>query len=105
MQLTSNQRDNLKRLAHHLKPTVYVGKQGITDTLVRTTDEVLTAQELIKVKFVDHKDEKRPLINDLADRTQSELVAVLGHVATLYRPNPDLDRRRIHLSASDGPTG
>ncbi len=97
MSLTSQQRDHLKRLAHHIKPTVYVGKQGITETVVRTTDEVLTAQELIKVKFVDHKDEKKALIADLSGKTESELVGMLGHIATLFRAHPDLERRRVIL--------
>lgn len=97
MPLSSSQRDCLKRLAHHLKPTVYIGKQGVTPTVVRTTDEVLTAQELVKVKFVDRKDEKRSLIDALSAETGSEIVGVLGHIATLYRPHPDPEKRRIGL--------
>jgi len=95
--LSSSQRDLLKRLAHRLKPTVYIGKQGVTPTVVRTTDEVLTAQELIKVKFVDKKDEKRALMDALAAQTGCDVVGILGHVATLYRPHPDPEKRRIEL--------
>ncbi|MDZ4859654.1 MAG: YhbY family RNA-binding protein [Candidatus Hydrogenedentes bacterium] len=104
MPLTSTQRDHLKKLAHHVKPTVYVGKQGVTDTVVRTTAEVLAAHELIKVKFVDRKDEKRALIDDLTGQTSSYLVGILGHVATLFKPNPDLEKRRIPLPGHDSPS-
>ncbi|MBM3290194.1 MAG: YhbY family RNA-binding protein [Candidatus Hydrogenedentes bacterium] len=97
MPLSSSQRDHLKRLAHALKPTVYIGKQGVTPTVVRTTDEVLTAHELVKAKFVDRKDEKRALIEELARETACEVVGILGHVATLYRPHPDPEKRRIEL--------
>ena len=97
MPLSSSQRDFLKRLAHPLKPTVYVGKQGITPTVVRTTDEVLTAHELAKVRFVDRKDEKRELTADLAAQTGCEIVGILGHVATIYRPHPEAEKRRIDL--------
>jgi len=97
MPLTSPQRELLKRLAHRIKPTVYVGKQGVTPTVVRTTDEVLTAQELIKVKFVDRKDEKRSLTDALSAETACEIVGILGNIATLYRPHPDIEKRRIEL--------
>ena len=97
MPLTSSQRDFLKRLAHHIKPTVYVGKQGVTPTVVQTTDEVLMAQELIKVKFVDKKDEKKAITDSLSAETGCEIVGILGHIATLYRPHPDSEKRRIDL--------
>ena len=97
MALTSTQRDHLKRLAHHFKSVVYVGKQGITPTVVRTTDEALLARELVKVKFVDRKDEKRALTEELASETRCEIVGILGHIATLFRAHPDEEKRRIHL--------
>ncbi|MCC6152232.1 MAG: ribosome assembly RNA-binding protein YhbY [Candidatus Hydrogenedentes bacterium] len=97
MPLSSSQRDALKRMAHHLKPTVYVGKQGVTPTVVKTTDEVLLAQELIKVKFNDRKDEKRVLTDTLARETQAQVVGILGNIATLYRPHPEEEKRRIDL--------
>lgn len=84
-------------MAHHLKPTVYVGKQGVTPTVVKTTDEVLLAQELIKVKFNDRKDEKRVLTDTLARETQAQVVGILGNIATLYRPHPEEEKRRIDL--------
>jgi RNA-binding protein len=76
---------------------VYVGKQGVTPTVIRTTDEVLTAQELIKVKFVDRKDEKRALTDELSAETSADIVGILGHIATLYRPHADEEKRRIVL--------
>lgn len=97
MPLSSSQREALKRQAHHLKPTVYVGKQGVTPTVIKTTDEVLTAQELIKVKYVDRKDEKRELTDTLAGETQAQIVGILGNIATLYRQHPDEEKRRVDL--------
>jgi RNA-binding protein len=97
MPLSSSQREALKRQAHHLKPTVYVGKQGVTPAVVKTTDEVLLAQELIKVKFNDRKDEKRELSDTLAGETRAQVVGILGNIATLYRQHPEEEKRRIDL--------
>lgn len=97
MPLNSSQREYLKRIAHGIKPTVYIGKHGITPTVQRTTEEVLMAQELIKVKFIDHKDKKRELIDDLAKATAAQVVGILGHIATIYRPHPESEKQRIVL--------
>lgn len=99
MPLNSSQREYLKRIAHGIKSTVYIGKQGITPAVQRATEEALLAQELIKVKFIDHKDKKRELIDYLAETTAAQVVGILGHIATIYRPHPEVEKRRIMLSS------
>lgn len=75
-----------------------VGKSGITDHVVQAVDQAIEAHELIKVKFVDHKDEKDAICTEIAARTGSVLVGVLGNVATFYRRQPDNEKRRIDLA-------
>ena len=86
----------LRGLAHDLRPLVLIGKEGITDGIVRATDEGLSRHELIKIKFVDFK-EKETLTGELFDRTGSELIGTIGHTAILYRPQTDPAKRRIQL--------
>jgi RNA-binding protein len=97
MPLQSFQRDFLRKLAHPLSPVVYVGKEGLSDTLVGAIGKAIAARELIKVKFNDHKDKKREIMEQVVERTGAELVGIVGHVATLYREHADPDRRKIHL--------
>lgn len=97
MPLTSAQRKRLRSLAHSLDPIVLIGKQGLTDTLVAATTDALEAHELIKVRFNDFKREKKEITTQLADRTNSELAGIIGHVAILYRQNEEPDKRRIDL--------
>lgn len=97
MPLQSNQRDFLRKLAHPLSPVVFVGKDGLTDTLVGAINQAIAARELIKVKFNDHKDRKQEIMERVVEQTGAELVGIVGHVATLYRAHSDLDRRKIHL--------
>lgn len=87
----------LKSQAHHLDPVVLIGQNGLTDSVIAKTDQVLTSHELIKVKFLDFKEEKKELIGKLTDSTDSQFVGMVGHVATLYRPNPEEDKRKIRL--------
>ncbi len=97
MTLTYGQRKKLKALAHNLHPMIQVGKKGLTEELVSATDKALLDHELIKIKFVGFKEEKHEIIENLSEKTQCLVVAVIGHTAILYRPNPDTDKRKIHL--------
>jgi len=95
--LTSAQRKFLRGLAHHLDPVVLVGKQGVSDMLVRATLEALEAHELIKIRFNEFKDEKKKLTEEIARRTGAEIAGMIGHVAILFRPHPDPEKRKITL--------
>ena len=93
--LSGADRKYLRGLGQKLEPIVMVGKNGITDTLIDSTNKALTAHELVKVRFVDRKDEKRTLIDELAAATESEVVGMIGHTALLYRQHEDEEKRKI----------
>ncbi len=93
--LTGRQKRSLKSLAHHLKPVVMIGKNGLTAALVDAVNKALDDHELIKIKFIDFKDEKRELIGEIVRLTGSEQVAVIGNIAILFRQNKDEEKRRI----------
>ncbi|HSR67327.1 MAG TPA: ribosome assembly RNA-binding protein YhbY [Acidobacteriota bacterium] len=95
--LSGSQRKYLKGLAHSLKPVVQVGQHGLTEPLVEEFDRSINAHELIKVKFVDHKDERKKLAELMAERTASDLVGVIGNIAIFYRPAENPEDRGIHL--------
>ena len=97
MSLSNPQIRQLKALAQRLEPVVYVGKAGVTDELLASVEQALNDHELIKVKFTAFKEQKESLATEMAARTQSELVWIVGHVAVLYRVQPDPARRRVLL--------
>jgi RNA-binding protein len=96
-QLKGSERTYLRGLAHHLKPVVLVGEQGVTDTLIQATNEALDLHELIKVKFNSFKEQKKILAQEIEERTQSEMIGMIGHIAMFYRQQPDQDKRKIQL--------
>jgi RNA-binding protein len=97
--LSSGQRQWLRKSAHDLRPMAQIGKNGLTEQIVKTVNEALEANELIKVKFVDHQDQRQALSATLAEETGSALVSVIGNIAILYRQNPDRERRVVALPA------
>lgn len=51
VELTSGQKKALRGMGHHLEPVVYVGKEGLSPTLLKSTQAALQAHELIKIKL------------------------------------------------------
>lgn len=96
-ELTRAQRSYLRKLANPLKPTVALGKQGLTPELVGKLEQELAAHELIKVRLLEHKDQKEALARTMVEETGAALVTIIGHVITLYRANGEAERRRIVL--------
>ena len=95
--LTSKQRSILTGLAAKDCVVLILGKNGLTDALVSRAGELLSHHELIKVKFIDFKDEKQALAEELAARNSAELVRVIGNNALIYRQNSDPEKRQIAL--------
>ena len=86
MSLTNAQVRKLRALAHHLNPVVLVGKSDVTDALAKQADQALEAHELIKCGVQDGSDlTAREAAEELAERTGSEVVQVIGHRFSLYR--------------------
>ncbi len=83
--LTQAEIRELKARAQRLEPILKMGKQGLSPSFIKSVDEVLALRELIKVKFVEFKTERKTLAPELAEKTGSTLVTLVGHVAVLYR--------------------
>lgn len=95
--LTSRQRGYLSALAVNIHPTVMLGKEGATEGVEKALAEEFKHRELVKLRFVDGKDERRETARALAERVGAELVRVIGYVAIYYKRAADPERRLIDL--------
>ena len=89
--LTSKQRAHLRSLAQRVKAMLHVGKEGVTETLVRTTTEAFSNRELLKVRVLesapaDAHETARQLVEHVEG---AHLVQVIGRTIALYRRHPD----------------
>lgn len=86
--LTNVQKKFLRKLGHDLNPVIYIGKDGLTDTVVAAIDEALQYHELIKVKIINtDKISKHEAAELIPDRTGSRLVQLVGKTLLIYRQN------------------
>ncbi len=93
------QKKHLRGLAHGLKPVVFIGQKGITDTVVRSINEALNSHELIKVKFIDYKEKehKKKIAERIKKQTGCEQAGMIGHIAVFYRQHTDPQKRKIKI--------
>ena len=87
--LTNAEKRDLKARAQRLEPIVKLGHGGMSDAFLRSMDEALTQHGLVKMKFSDHKEEKKTLAPEIAERTGSTIVMQVGNVAVFFRPKPE----------------
>ncbi|HEX3125859.1 MAG TPA: ribosome assembly RNA-binding protein YhbY [Thermoanaerobaculia bacterium] len=95
--ISSSQRKWLRGQAHSLKPIVQVGKQGLTESVLRQVDEALDAHELIKVQAVVPREEKDAVAERLGEELGADVAGRIGHIIILFRQNPDPEKQIYEL--------
>jgi RNA-binding protein len=95
MTLSSKERAELRAEAHHLTALVHIGHHGLTDALRQTLDDALRTHELVKVALTKSTDvSAKEAARQLAEQLGAEVVQTIGRTCTLYRENPDLERKK-----------
>lgn len=88
--MTSKQRAYLKSLASDLSPIFQVGKSSLTPELTAAIGEAFNNNELIKVAVLKNcMDDPGEIAQIIAERTQSQVVQVIGKKIVLYKPDKD----------------
>ena len=84
--MTSKQRAYLRGLANKIDAIFQIGKNGINDNLTKQLDDALEARELIKITTLETApDSAKNLSFEIAERTNSIVVQVIGNKITLFR--------------------
>jgi RNA-binding protein len=86
--MTSKERAYLKSLAMSIDPVLNVGKGSITPEFIGAVDEAIEKRELIKLSVLKNcMDDPRAIAETVAERTNSQVVQVIGKKIVLYRKN------------------
>ena len=95
MPLSSKERAALRGEAHHLSASVHVGQHGLTESVRQSLDDALRTHELVKIQFGRNADvDVKEAAHALAQAMSADIVQVIGKTATLYRENPELERKK-----------
>lgn len=84
--MTSKERAYLRGLANRVPSLYQVGKDGVTENVIKQIDDALAARELIKGNVLENAlMSAREVAEELAAATGSQVVQVIGNRFVLYR--------------------
>ena len=89
--LTSKQRAYLRSLAADMETIIMIGKEGMSDAIVTSAREAITARELIKGKVLVETSPVTPrdAAEYIAECINCEVVQVIGSKFVLYKRHPN----------------
>ena len=88
--LTGKQKRFLRRKAHNVDPTFQIGKAGVNDNMVDQLVDILENRELIKIHVLQNNfEDKSDLAQEVSQKTNSEIVQVIGSMIVLYKESQD----------------
>ncbi len=96
--LNSKQRAFLKNLGAKIQPIFQIGKNEISDNMIKQISDALTAHELIKISVLENSPyTSREAADIMADKTGADVVLVVGNRFLLYRETQDKKRREKRI--------
>lgn len=94
--INSKQRAYLKGLANNINPSLQIGKEGLTETIMNELETHLEYRELIKISVLENSpvfvDE---IVDDILESTNAEFVQKIGNKLIIYRESKD--HKKIEL--------
>lgn len=90
MDLSERQKRFLRKLGHQLKPVIMTGAAGLKPSVIAEIGLALEHHELIKIRVrAGDRTARDEMLRRVCGDLDATLIQRVGHVALLYRPNPD----------------
>ena len=94
--MTTKQRAALRSMCNTMEPVLQIGKDGITDNVVKQCWDALEARELIKVTVQQNCPlTAREACGELCERVHAEPVQVIGSRFVIYRQARENSKIRL----------
>lgn len=96
--ITSKQRAYLRSLANGVPAIFQIGKDGISDNLIKQLSDALEAREIIKIHVLENCElTPKEACNETSRLLDAEPVQVIGSKFIIYRQSSDAKKRTIVL--------
>ena len=86
--ITTRMKRHVRHKLKDEKPTIWVGKDGLTPQLSNEIENQLEKTKMLKIKILKsalQKDTAQTIASKAAEQTGASLIEVRGHVFILYR--------------------
>ena len=88
-ELTAGKKRFVKRRLSDARPTIWVGKEGLSEDLLKEVEKQLDKNKMVKAKILKSalaEQKTKQIASRIAEDTGSSLVEVRGHTFMLYKP-------------------
>ena len=97
--MTTKQRARLRSMANTIEPVLQIGRDGISDNLLKQAYDALEARELIKVTVQKNAPMfAREACEELCEKVHAEPVQVIGNRFVIFRQSsrdPKIDLSQL----------
>jgi len=86
--LTAGMKRRIKRRLSGERPTIWIGKGGVSEELLKEIGKQLDKKEMVKIKILKSAfggNEAKEIALRITDQTEASLIEVRGHTFMLYR--------------------
>lgn len=83
--MDSKTRAKLRSIASTVQPSVIIGKDGLTENVIKQIGMNLDAHELVKITVLENDIDYKELLNEVADKVHAEPVCSIGKKLVVYR--------------------
>ena len=94
--LKGYQRKFLRSRAHHIKPTVFIGKNDLKPGVYNSINDAFSTNELIKIK-IPSRDVANNIIEKITKKNKCNVVGSIGRILIAYKKNKEPELRKIKL--------
>lgn len=90
------QKKYLRKLGHKLKPVVFIGNSGLSESVLTELFSTINHHELIKIKIkASNRIIRDQIINEICKKTSTQLVTQIGGIALIYKKNPETPKIKL----------
>ena len=87
------ERLKLKREMAEERPSIWIGKNGVTEEVIKEVPKQLEKNEVVKIKIqkaILQTSSVKDLSSEIAEKTSSSIIDIRGRSFTLYKEKKEL---------------
>tara|TARA_B100000378_G_scaffold86632_1_gene68474 strand:- start:619 stop:915 length:297 start_codon:yes stop_codon:yes gene_type:complete len=84
------QKKYLRKLGHQLKPVIFIGNSGLSESVLTELSSTINHHELIKVKIkASNRIIRNQIVDEICKKISTQLVTQIGGIALIYKRNSE----------------
>ena len=84
------QKKYLRKLGHQLKPVIFIGNSGLSESVLTELSSTINHHELIKVKIkASNRIIRDQIVDEICKKISTQLVTQIGGIALIYKRNSE----------------